>query len=173
VPVTTRVACSLIRPMLRLQRPHCEYVEPAARAMGSANPGAKCQHRQRDQCGLRDVCPARRPDALFVGLDPFLTAACPMVNLASAPRAPCDISNRDIAEIGGLMSYEPTIAEGFRQLGVYAGRILKGAKARGFAGRAVDQVRAGHQCRDRQDARPHRAGHAALDRRRDNRVKAR
>ena len=35
---------------------------------------------------------------------------------------------RDIAEAGGLMSYGTNILDVFRQMGVYTGRILKGAK---------------------------------------------
>jgi len=37
-------------------------------------------------------------------------------------------ANRQITEAGGLMSYGPNIAEGFREVGIYAGRILKGEK---------------------------------------------
>jgi ABC-type uncharacterized transport system substrate-binding protein len=36
--------------------------------------------------------------------------------------------SRDICEVGGLMSYGTSLAEVFRQIGLYAGRILKGAK---------------------------------------------
>ncbi len=70
-----------------------------------------------------------RPDALFVGLDPFLNSRrVQLVNLASRHALPATFSNRDNAEIGGLMSYGANIADAYRQVGVYTGRILKGAK---------------------------------------------
>ena len=70
-----------------------------------------------------------RPDALFVGLDPFLNSRrVQLVNLASRHALPATFSNRDIAEIGGLMSYGTDLTDAYRQVGVYAGRILKGAK---------------------------------------------
>ena len=69
------------------------------------------------------------PDALFVGLDPFLNSRrVQLVNLASRHALPGAFSNRDNAEAGGLMSYGANIADAYRQVGVYAGRILKGAK---------------------------------------------
>jgi putative ABC transport system substrate-binding protein len=71
---------------------------------------------------------SERPDALFVGLDPFLNSRrVQLVNLASRHALPATFSNRDIAEIGGLMSYGTNLAEAYRQLGVYTGRVLKGA----------------------------------------------
>jgi putative ABC transport system substrate-binding protein len=70
-----------------------------------------------------------RPDALFVGLDPFFNnRRAQLVNLASRHGLPATFSNRDNAEIGGLMSYGANIADAFRQVGLYTGRILKGAK---------------------------------------------
>jgi putative ABC transport system substrate-binding protein len=70
-----------------------------------------------------------RPDAVFVGLDAFLNSRrAQLVNLASRHMVPATYSNRDFAEIGGLMSYGTNIVEAYRQIGVYTGRILKGAK---------------------------------------------
>jgi putative tryptophan/tyrosine transport system substrate-binding protein len=70
-----------------------------------------------------------RPDALFVGGEPFLNSRrVQLVNLASRHAVPAKYALRDSAEVGGLMSYGPNIADAFRQVGVYTGRILKGAK---------------------------------------------
>jgi putative tryptophan/tyrosine transport system substrate-binding protein len=70
-----------------------------------------------------------RPDALFVGSSPFFNARrIQVVNWASYQRLPAAYSGRVYAEIGGLMSYGASVADAFRQMGTYAGRILKGAK---------------------------------------------
>jgi putative ABC transport system substrate-binding protein len=70
-----------------------------------------------------------RPDAVFVQLDVFLNSRrAQLVNLASRHALPATYANRDFAEMGGLMSYGANIADAFRQVGVYTGRILKGAK---------------------------------------------
>jgi putative ABC transport system substrate-binding protein len=70
-----------------------------------------------------------RPDALIVSLDPFLNSRrAQLVNLASRLAVPAAFSFRDFVEIGGLMSYGANIADAFRHVGVYTGRILKGAK---------------------------------------------
>jgi putative ABC transport system substrate-binding protein len=70
-----------------------------------------------------------RPDALFVPGDPFLSGRrVQLAQLAAHHSIPAIYSTRDFVEAGGLMSYGPNIVDAFRQLGVYTGRILKGAK---------------------------------------------
>jgi ABC-type uncharacterized transport system substrate-binding protein len=51
-----------------------------------------------------------------------------LVNMAARHAVPMISGSRDIAEVGGLMSYGSNITEVFREIGVYTGRILKGAK---------------------------------------------
>jgi ABC-type uncharacterized transport system substrate-binding protein len=70
-----------------------------------------------------------RPDALFVGSDSFFhSRRVQLAVLAAIHRVPATFPNRDFAEAGGLMSYGASLAEAYRQVGVYTGRILKGAK---------------------------------------------
>jgi putative ABC transport system substrate-binding protein len=69
-----------------------------------------------------------RPDVLFVAADPyFYTRRVQLAVLAARHTMPTTYSQRDFAEAGGLMSYGTNIADAYRQIGVYAGRILKGA----------------------------------------------
>jgi putative tryptophan/tyrosine transport system substrate-binding protein len=70
-----------------------------------------------------------RRDALFVGGDGFFNSRhVQIVNLASRQAVPATYADRLMAEAGGLMSYGSDIVDAWRQVGVYAGRILKGAK---------------------------------------------
>jgi len=71
-----------------------------------------------------------RPDALFIDIDPFFTSRrIQLVHLASHHRMPTTYPGRQFAEVGGLMSYGSDLTDAWRQVGVYTGRILKGAKS--------------------------------------------
>ena len=128
VPAATRVAV-LVNPA---NAPNTEAtlrdVEAAARAMG-------LQIQVLNASTARDIDFAfasfmrERPDAVFVGNDAFFTSRrVQFVTLTARDRIPAAYSNRDYVEAGGLMTYGTKIAEAYRQVGTYTGRILKGAK---------------------------------------------
>jgi putative tryptophan/tyrosine transport system substrate-binding protein len=103
-------------------------VEAAARAMGVQakifNVGTS-----REINAVFATFSANRPDALFVAIDPFFNSRrVQLVQLAARHALPASYPARDYAEAGGLMSYGADIADAWRQVGIYTGRILKGAK---------------------------------------------
>ena len=70
-----------------------------------------------------------RADALVVGGDAFLNnRRLQVTTLATRYAIPTVYTSREFAEAGGLMTYGTSLAEVYRQLGAYAGRILKGNK---------------------------------------------
>jgi putative tryptophan/tyrosine transport system substrate-binding protein len=70
-----------------------------------------------------------RYDALFVGASTFLNGQhVQLAQLAAFHRIPATYAPRECVEVGGLMSYGANLADAFRQLGVYAGRIIKGSR---------------------------------------------
>jgi len=71
----------------------------------------------------------KRADALFVAPDGFFASRhVQFAILAAHHRVPAAYPIREFVEAGGLMSYGTDIVDMFRQVGVYTGQILKGAK---------------------------------------------
>ncbi len=69
-----------------------------------------------------------KPGALLVASDPiFDVHRDKLVALAAAAAIPAIYQFRDFTAAGGLMSYDPDIVDAHRQIGIYVGRILKGA----------------------------------------------
>jgi ABC-type uncharacterized transport system substrate-binding protein len=128
VPGASRVAV-LVNPSNIASGERTEKeVEAAARAMGlqiqvlNASTG-----REIDTAFAALV--RERADALFVGPDGFFNGRrVQLATMAARHAVPITSATREIAEVGGLMSYGPNIADAWRQLGVYTGRVLKGAK---------------------------------------------
>ena len=103
-------------------------VEPAGRAIG-------LQLRVLNASTSREIDTAfatfhgDRPDALFVGQDVFfVTRRVQLANLSSRHAIPAVYGQRDYVEAGGLMSYGSNFTDAHRQIGIYTGRILNGAK---------------------------------------------
>jgi putative ABC transport system substrate-binding protein len=70
-----------------------------------------------------------RPDALFVGSGAFfLSRRIQLVHLVTRHALVATYSSRDYAVAGGLLTYGTAVTDAYHQVGVYAGRILKGVK---------------------------------------------
>ena len=127
VPGAARVAV-LVNPTNPVAETTLRATELAARAMG-----LQLQVFNATTSGEIDAAFAsfmrERPDALFVGPDAFFNGRrVQLVNTAASHAVPATYSAREFPEVGGLMSYGGNVPDAWRQVGVYTGRILKGAK---------------------------------------------
>jgi len=103
-------------------------LEPAARVMGLQLQIVRTD-TSREIDAVFVSLGRERPDALFVGTGPFFNARrVQLTQWAARLGVPAIYSGRLSAEIGGLMSYGTSRTDSYRQMGVIAGRILKGAK---------------------------------------------
>jgi len=103
-------------------------VEPAARAIGLQIQVLKASTSHEIEAAFATLV-RERQDALLVSSDALFTSRrVQLANLASHHSVPATYSARRIAEVGGLMSYGSDLTDAYRQVGVYAGRILKGEK---------------------------------------------
>ena len=128
VPAAKRVAV-LVNPVDTANTDSTlKAIEPAARAIG-------LQIQILNASTSREIDAAfaaigrDRPDAIFVGQTPFLAfRRVQLAQLAARHIVPASYPGREFTEVGGLMSYASDIADAYRQVGIYAGRILKGEK---------------------------------------------
>ena len=103
-------------------------VDPASRAIGLQIKVFNASGGRAIDAALEAIA-NERWDALFVGASTFLNGQhVQLAQLAAFYRIPASYALREFVEVGGLMSYGANIADAFWQLGVYAGRIIKGAK---------------------------------------------
>src|SRR5262249_6598230 len=92
---------------------------------------------------------AQRADALLVGGNPFLEGRNQqLVALTTRHAIPAIFNFRESVLRGGLMSYGVNISNNYRQLGAYAGRILKGESAAEFAHHVSGHLRLCRQSGD-------------------------
>jgi putative tryptophan/tyrosine transport system substrate-binding protein len=103
-------------------------VEAAGRAMGLQIHILKASTSGEIDAAFATMV-RERIDALFVGPDTFLNSRRVQLALLAARHAvPATYAQREYPEAGGLISYGTNITDAFHQVGVYVGRILKGAK---------------------------------------------
>jgi putative ABC transport system substrate-binding protein len=128
VPGATRVA-------ILVNSANAEYAESTISEAGTAARSMGLQIQVLKVSTIREINAvfanfvSARPDALFVGHDPFFNSRrTQLVQLAARYAVPTSFSAREFSDAGGLMSYGANIADAWRQAGTYVGSILKGAK---------------------------------------------
>jgi putative ABC transport system substrate-binding protein len=128
VPGTTRVALLVEPANVRTAEATVRDAEGAARTMGlqiwviGANTS-----REIDAAFATFV--RDPPDALFVASSALFNARrIQLAHWATHHKLPATYPGREYIEAGGLMSYGASLPDAWRQVGDYAGRILKGAK---------------------------------------------
>jgi putative ABC transport system substrate-binding protein len=127
VPDAKRVAV-LVNPTYPATETTLRDAAPAARAMGLDSDVLNASTSGEIDSAFASLA-RDRPDALFVGGDPFFSIRrIQLVNLAARHGIPATFSSREFPDVGGLMSYGTNIADAWRQAGAYTGRILKGAR---------------------------------------------
>jgi putative tryptophan/tyrosine transport system substrate-binding protein len=127
VPKAKRVGV-LVNPADVLTETTLRDVQPAARAIG-----LQIQVVNASTSGEIDAAFAafvrEQVDALFIGPGGFFSSRrVHIANQAMRHGIPATYSQREYPEIGGLMSYGTKLTDTWRQVGIYTGRILKGAK---------------------------------------------
>jgi len=128
VPAATRVAVLVNPTNATTAESTLKDVALAARPMGLQIQVLQTS-TSREIDAAFDTFVRERPDVLFVNPDPlFLSRRVQLVHLASRHAVPASYGWREYADIGGLMSYGPSLLDGFRQVGVYIGRVLNGTK---------------------------------------------
>ena len=128
VPAATRVAVLVSPSNFVTSESTVRDVEAAARAMGLRVQVLNASTSREIDAAFATFV-HERPDALFVSPDSlFTTRRVQLAHLTTRHAIPAISFSREFAEVGGLMSYGSNLSDNYRQAGVYAGRILKGAK---------------------------------------------
>jgi putative tryptophan/tyrosine transport system substrate-binding protein len=128
VPRIGRVAVLVNPSNATLSETTVRDVEAAARGMGLEVQVFNASTSREIDAAFANLV-RERSDAVFVGGDAFFTSRrVQLATLATRYVIPSSFSQREVTEAGGLMSYATNVRDTFRQVGVYVGRILKGAK---------------------------------------------
>jgi putative tryptophan/tyrosine transport system substrate-binding protein len=128
VPAVTRVALLVDPDNTAGTESTLRDVDPAASAMGLQIHVVRAATARDIDAAFAELV-AARAHALFVGPSPlFAGRRIHIANLAMRHGIPATYSQREYCEAGGLMSYGTNLMDAWRQVGVYAGRVLKGAR---------------------------------------------
>jgi putative ABC transport system substrate-binding protein len=127
VPAAVRIAV-MINPSSVTAEPNLREVQKAASALGLQIQIFNASTGPEIETAFATIW-RERADALFVAPDAFYgSRRVQLAILAARNGVPASYPTRDYVDAGGLMSYGTNIADSFRQVGVYSGKILTGAK---------------------------------------------
>jgi len=122
------VIALLVNPRGTAAEPQLRDVQEAARAVRQEVHMLYASNEREIETAFATLAQARM-GALIVAADPFFNSRRDLlVALAARHSIPAIYEWREFAEAGGLMSYGTSLPEAYRHVGLYAGRILKGAK---------------------------------------------
>jgi putative ABC transport system substrate-binding protein len=125
---TASLIAMLVNPVSPDTPGEIESVQGAAKSLGLELAIVNASNPDELDAAFRRIV-ERHPDGLLVGTDPFfLNQRAALIASAARARIPTIYPFRDYAAGGGLLSYGTDIAASYRQAGIYAGRILKGAQ---------------------------------------------
>ena len=125
---TSAAVALLVNPNNPVTEPETKVVRDAARSLGLQLHVLDASTEGEIDAAFGKLIELRA-GGLLVGADAFLTnQRDQIVALAARHAVPAIYGVRDFAAAGGLMSYGTDYADGSRQVGIYAGKILKGAK---------------------------------------------
>ena len=103
-------------------------LEDSARALGQSVSFVRARTEAEIEAVFATLS-ERRVSALLVNTDPFFLARPALfVSLTARNRIPAIYAQREFVAAGGLISYGASLADGYRQVGIYAGRILQGER---------------------------------------------
>jgi putative tryptophan/tyrosine transport system substrate-binding protein len=127
VPTATLVAV-LLNSRSPVSTTELNDVQEAARAVGQQIHILNASSEQELDAAFTSLAKLG-VGALLVGSDPFFNSRRSyLVSLAARARVPAIYELREYVVAGGLMSYGTSLVNGYRQVGLYTGRILKGEK---------------------------------------------
>jgi len=103
-------------------------MQAAASAAGKPLSVLHASNGQEINAAFPAMVQKRSPALVIIPSALFVSRRVQLATLAARHAIPAIYTSREFAEVGGLMSYGTNLADNYRLVGTYAGRILKGAK---------------------------------------------
>jgi len=128
LPKATRVAALINPANVRYTEATSKSLREAARTLGLEIVFFNASTTAEIDSAFAAIA-RERADALFIASEAFFASrGVQLATLAARDRMPASFTGRELAKAGLLMSYGTSITDMARQVGIYTGSILKGAK---------------------------------------------